>query len=247
MQKMVEVLPDQAALVQRSLSLILARLKQAIETRGQFTLALAGGSTPKPVYEAIAAQSLPWDQIHVFWGDERYVPADHPDSNQRMARLAWLDHVPIPPTNIHPMLTDEPNPIVAAQNHEAMLRSFFQDQGPGIPELDLVLLGMGDDGHTASLFPHTAALQIQADPDHPERTPLVAVGEKSGQPRLTFTAPLINAARCVMFVVAGANKQPALAQIFAADADANAYPARLIQPQGELWWLLDAAAGQNLS
>ncbi len=102
MNKTVEVLPDQAALVARALELILSKIETAIEQRGRFTIALAGGSTPKPLYEAIANQKLPWDKIHVFWGDERYVPPDHPDSNELMARRAWLDRVDIPAANIHP-------------------------------------------------------------------------------------------------------------------------------------------------
>lgn len=238
MNRTVEVLPDQAALIARSLRLVLDRLHEAIEQRGRFTIALAGGSTPKPLYESIAKENLPWDKIHVFWGDERYVPPDHPDSNQGMARQAWLDRVPIPPANIHPMPTDEADPALAAQKHEQQIQEFFQTP-PGIPTLDLVLLGIGDDAHTASLFPHTPALQV--------RDRLVTVGNKDGQPRLTFTVPLINQARCVAFLVAGSSKQAALAQIFAPAADEQTYPARLIQPQGELWWLLDQMAGENLS
>jgi 6-phosphogluconolactonase len=115
MHKVVEVLPDTQALVQRSLDLLLERLHTAIATHGRFTIALAGGNTPKPLYEALAAQSLPLEKIHVFWGDERYVPAQHPDSNQGMARKAWLDQVPIPAENIHPMPTDEVDPAIAAE------------------------------------------------------------------------------------------------------------------------------------
>ncbi|OLP19152.1 6-phosphogluconolactonase [Leptolyngbya sp. 'hensonii'] len=236
MERTIEVLSNQTDLIQRAFSLALAKIETAIEERGLCTIALAGGSTPKPLYEAMAEQILPWDKIHVFWGDERYVPPNHPDSNQAMARRTWLDRVPIPATNIHPIPTDEADPAIAAMKHEAELRLFFGDD-KNIPTIDLILLGMGDDGHTASLFPHTEALQVQ------ER--LVTVGNKDGQPRITFTVPLINQARCVMFIVAGAGKQAALAQIFSPVADPMAYPARLIQPQRELWWLLDEAAGQQ--
>jgi 6-phosphogluconolactonase len=238
MNKTVEVLPDLSALVARSLDLILSKLATAIEERGQFTIALAGGSTPKPLYEAIAQQNLPWDKIHVFWGDERYVPPDHPDSNELMARRAWLDRVDIPAANIHAVPTLDADPAVSAAKHEQHLREFFNSSPAAFPALDVVLLGMGDDAHTASLFPHTDALQV--------RDRLVTVGNKDGNPRITFTYPLINAARSVIFVVAGANKQPALAQVFAPVADDFTYPSRLIQPQGELWWLLDAAAGSEL-
>jgi 6-phosphogluconolactonase len=238
MHKTVEVLPDLAALIERSLSIALAKIQTAIESRGLCTIALSGGSTPKPLYEAIAAQQLPWDKIHVFWGDERYVPPDHPDSNQLMARRAWLDSVDIPAQNIHPMPTDDADPADAARKYESHLAEFFNLRRGEFPALDVILLGMGDDGHTASLFPHTEALQV--------RDRLITVGSKDGQPRITFTAPTINHGRCVMFVVAGANKRPALAEIFAPLADELSYPSRLVQPQGELWWLLDREAGQDL-
>jgi 6-phosphogluconolactonase len=238
MNKNIEVLADKASLIKRSQEIILSRLQTAIESRDQFTIALSGGSTPKPLYEALATQSLPWEKIHIFWGDERYVPATHSDSNQLMARQAWLDKIPIPAGNIHPMNSTAGDPIQDAQLHEAELQQFFQTQPGEIPVFDLILLGMGDDGHTASLFPHTEALTV--------RDRLVTVGNKDGQPRLTFTVPLINHARCVVFVVAGASKRPALKEIFAIEADEMNYPSRLIQPQGELLWLLDQAAGSEL-
>jgi 6-phosphogluconolactonase len=236
--KHVEILADKAALVDRTLELVLGQLQSAIAERGQFTIALAGGSTPKPLYEKLAEQALPWDKIYVFWGDERYVAPDHPDSNQRMARLAWLDRVAIPASNVHPMPTDAVDPAIAAQTHDAELQAFFQVKPGEFPRFDVILLGMGDDAHTASLFPHTEALQVC------DR--LITVGNKDGQPRLTFTIPLINQAHSVIFMVAGASKQTALAQVFAAQADANTYPSRFIQPQGDLWWLLDQAAGGTM-
>ncbi|MDJ0620922.1 MAG: 6-phosphogluconolactonase [Calothrix sp. MO_192.B10] len=238
MSKKIEVLADKGALVARALDLILSRMETAIQQRGQFTIALSGGSTPKPLYEAIAQQKLPWDKIHVFWGDERYVPPNHPDSNELMARNAWLNKVDIPAANIHPMPTNDADPASAAAKYEQHLHAFFHTSPGHFPALDVVLLGMGDDAHTASLFPHTEALKV--------RDRLITVGNKDGNQRLTFTYPFINAARCVMFVVGGANKRPALAQVFAPEADNSQYPSRLIQPQGELWWLLDAAAGSEL-
>lgn len=239
MNKKIEVLSDKTALVNKALEIILSKIEPAIEQRGQFTIALSGGSTPKPLYEAIAAQKLPWDKIHVFWGDERYVSPDHQDSNQLMARRAWLDKVEISETNIHPMPTNAPQPSKAAVEYEEHLQKFFQTSPGEFPALDVNLLGMGDDAHTASLFPHTEALKVQ------DR--LVTVGNKDGNPRLTFTYPFINAARCVIFLVAGENKKPALAKVFAPEESASAYPSRLIQPQDELWWLLDAAAGSEVA
>ncbi|MGG6264836.1 6-phosphogluconolactonase [Leptolyngbya sp. AN03gr2] len=227
----VEILSDLPALVDRALELVLEKLHSAIASRNIATIALAGGSTPKPLYEKLAQQDFPWDKLHIFWGDERYVPADHPDSNQRMARLAWLDRVPIPAENIHPMPTEESDPAIAAQKHEAELQSFFNSKPGDFPAFDVILLGIGDDAHTASLFPQTEALKI--------RDRLITVGNKDGNPRITFTAPFINAAHSVIFMVAGANKYNALTQIFADEADEMTYPARLIKPQGELWWLLE--------
>ncbi|HLP90089.1 MAG TPA: 6-phosphogluconolactonase [Nostocaceae cyanobacterium] len=235
MNKTVEVLPDLQALVARALELILSKLETAIAERGQFTIALSGGSTPKPLYEAIASQNLPWDKIHVFWGDERYVPPTHPDSNELMARRAWLDRVNIPANNIHSVPTLSGNPAVDAAQHQQHLQEFFHTVPGEFPVLDVILLGMGDDAHTASLFPHTEALKVTDQ--------LVTVGNKDGNPRITFTYPLINAARSVIFLAAGANKRPALAQVFAPVADDFTYPSRLIKPQGELVWLLDQAAG----
>ncbi|MDX2243750.1 MAG: 6-phosphogluconolactonase [Leptolyngbyaceae cyanobacterium bins.302] len=238
-QRIVEVLPDKAALVDRALDLLLIKLEDAIAQRGQFTIVLSGGSTPKPLYEKLAQHELPWEKIHVFWGDERYVPPTHPDSNEGMTRKAWLDHISIPAENIHVMPTASGDPAIDAAKHEAEIQAFFQTASGEFPVFDVMLQGMGDDGHTASLFPHTEALQV--------RDRLVTVGNKDGQPRITFTAPLINHARTVIFLVAGENKQTALSHVFAAEDDASQYPSRLIQPEGELWWLLDRAAGKNLS
>ncbi|MEM8778544.1 MAG: 6-phosphogluconolactonase [Cyanobacteria bacterium P01_G01_bin.49] len=236
--KHIQVLPDKATLITEALSCMVAKIRAAIQERGLCTLALAGGSTPKPLYEALAEQSLPWEKIHIFWGDERYVGADHSDSNQRMARQAWLDRVPFPPENIHPMPTNSNDPSKDAQDHETELQQFFQLKAGEFPVFDIILLGMGDDGHTASLFPKTAALKVS------DR--LVTVGNKDGQPRLTFTLPVLNNARYVVFLVAGENKRPALAEIFAEVADETLYPSRSVQPQGELLWFLDQAAGAEL-
>ncbi len=234
----IQVLPDKPALIAHALNLIVDKIHTTLKQQEQFTIALAGGGTPKPLYEALAQQSLPLEKIHIFWGDERYVPGDHPDSNQRMARQAWLDQVSFPPSNLHPMPTGSDAPSVDADNHNQELQEFFGVKPGEFPEFDVILLGMGDDGHTASLFPNTEALNVS------DR--LVTVGNKDGQPRLTFTYPLINNARCVIFLVAGENKQPALAEIFSPDGNETLYPAKAVKPQGELLWLLDEAAGAQL-
>lgn len=235
--KNLEVLPNKSALVERAKEIVIARLQAAIEARDRFTIALAGGSTPKPLYEALSQEDLPWSKIHFFWGDERYVPATDRDSNQLMTRQALLDKIDIPAENIHAVDTMGGDPNLDAQKYEAELQQFFQTQS-GFPTFDLILLGMGDDGHTASLFPHTEALKV--------RDRLIAVGNKDGQPRLTFTFPLINRARCVVFLVAGANKRPALQQVFAERGDETEYPSRSIDPDGEVLWLLDKEAASEL-
>ncbi len=234
----VQVLSNKSALIAQALDLIVEKIHSTLQQQERFTLALAGGSTPKPLYESLASQSLPWEKIHIFWGDERYVPGDHADSNQRMARQAWLDQVNFSAANIHPMPTGSNDPSVDAQTHNQELQDFFGVTAGELPTFDIILLGMGDDGHTASLFPKTEALTVS------DR--LVTVGNKDGQPRLTFTYPLINNARCVIFLVAGDNKRPALAEIFSPDGDQTLYPAKAVKPQGELLWLLDEAAGAQL-
>jgi 6-phosphogluconolactonase len=238
MNRTIEVFPDVVALVAAAYDKTVQLLQAAIAAHGRATIVLSGGSTPKPLYEQLATADLAWDQVHVFWGDERYVSADHPDSNYRMAKLAWFDRVNIPAANIHAMPTGEGNPADSAQIHERELQAFFSLEPGEFPRFDVMLLGMGDDAHTASLFPGTAALQVC------DR--LVTVGDKDGQPRLTMTVPVLNHAANVLFLVAGASKQTALQQVFAEVADANLYPSRLVCPTGNLVWLLDQAAAQGI-
>lgn len=231
----VEILTDKAALIDRAHDLMVETVKSAIAARGQATLALSGGSTPKPLYASLVDADLAWDKIFVFWGDERYVPHDHEKSNFRMTREALLNHVPIPSANVFPMPTGANDPATDAQTYEETLQNFFQTVPGEFPSLDFVLQGMGDDGHTASLFPHTEALEVT------DR--LITVGNHSGEPRITFTAPLINSGRKVVFLVAGENKQQALSQVFSKETNPKDYPSKLIQPDNGPHWLLDAAAG----
>jgi 6-phosphogluconolactonase len=218
---------------------ILDRLQQAIQRQGTASIALAGGSTPKAIYRAIGQADFPWDKLHVFWGDERFVPPTHADSNELMAREAWLNQVAIPAANIHPWPTEIGTPEQCADQYQKELQSYFLTT---LPNFDLVLLGMGEDGHTASLFPHTPALDVF------DRS--TTVGNKDGQARLTLTAVAINEARCVAFIVTGAGKRPALKEVLnpASSIEANRqYPARLIAPYQELWWWLDTDAAAELS
>ncbi|MEO0807371.1 MAG: 6-phosphogluconolactonase [Cyanobacteria bacterium J06643_4] len=234
----VEILADKAALIDRASELMIATLKDAIAARGRATVALSGGSTPKPLYASLISADLPWENIYVFWGDERYVPHDHEKSNARMAREALLNHVPIPAENVFPMPTGANDPATDAAKYESTLKAFFKSDPGDMPAIDFVLEGMGDDGHTASLFPKTEALDV--------RDRLITVGNHDGEPRITFTVPMINSGRKVVFLVAGENKQQALSNVFSTDADDHMYPSKLIQPASGTHWLLDAAAGPGI-
>lgn len=238
----IHILPNKTSLVQYALERSVAIITQAIANQGYCTLALAGGSTPQPLYAGLAQRDLPWEKIHVFWGDERYVPVDHPDSNAGMAKRAWLDWVAIPADHLWLTPTDDGDPAQSAQRYDADLKAAFAPLQPlspeGFPEFDLIWLGMGDDGHTASLFPYTAALTVT------DRW--VTVGHKGDDPRITMTVPLINHGRQVMVLAAGANKQAALAQVFSTTAEDAAYPVRMVRPRGRLDWMLDAEAVGNL-
>lgn len=215
---------------------------QAIADRGRFTIALSGGSTPRRVYEILTgppyASQARWDRWHVFWGDERCVPPEDPSSNYRLAKEALLDSVPVPPSQVHRMRGEEP-PEEAAERYEAELVGVL---GGGTPELDLVLLGIGDDGHTASLFPGSAALEE----DH--RLVISSEGPRDGTHRLTFTLPLINAARAVAFLASDGSKAEAVRKSIEPHAGETAAPAALVKPaSGALHWFLTTDAAQQLS
>ena len=217
----------------------------AVAQRGRFTIALSGGSTPRNLYTLIAANAsatLPWNQMFFFWGDERHVPPDSPDSNYRMAKEALLSKVPVPPANIFPVPAENPDAAQAAEIYEQTLRKFFAAAPGEFPRFDLILLGMGPDGHTASLFPETPALQ--------EKSRLVVANwvEKLGSSRITFTLPLLNAARRVAFLVSGTDKAAALHEVLEGNAPAEKYPSRLVQPsEGKVIWFVDRAAASELS
>ncbi|MCA1730101.1 MAG: 6-phosphogluconolactonase [Actinobacteria bacterium] len=219
-------------------SVFVEEARRAVEESGRFAVALAGGSTPKKAYEILASEygepeDLDWSRVHVFFGDERTVPPDHEDSNYRMARGALLCHVPV--GSVHRM-RGELDPPEAAALYEEELKSFFG----GPPRFDLILLGIGEDGHTASLFPGTPAL------DAHDRWTVENPVEKLGAIRLTLTVPAINAARKIIFLVAGEGKAEVLEKILEGDADPHNYPAKLIQPEGGAVWMADRAATQLL-
>ncbi|PZO09366.1 MAG: 6-phosphogluconolactonase [Leptolyngbya foveolarum] len=231
----VEILSDQPALIERAHQIMVETIKTAIAKRDRATVALSGGSTPKPLYESLVNADIPWEKLYVFWGDERYVPHDHPKSNARMTSEAWLNHVAIPEENIFRVPTSAQAPAADAAKYAKTLRDFFKSDEVAV--IDFVLQGMGDDGHTASLFPFTEALDV--------RDRLVTIGNHDGDPRITFTVPLINQARKIVFLVSGENKQKALSQVFSPDANDHEYPSKLIQTANP-HWLLDAAAGKGI-
>jgi 6-phosphogluconolactonase len=218
---------------------------QAVAQRGRFTLALSGGSTPKNLYTLLATNartSLPWDRTYFFWSDERHVPPSDPESNYRMAEEAMLSKVPVAASNVFRVPTENPDAAAAAEAYEQTLRKFFTVEAGQLPRFDLILLGMGPDGHTASLFPETAALR--------ERSRLVVANwvEKLKTSRITFTLPLLNAARCVAFLVSGTDKASVLHEVLEGNAPGEQYPAKLVRPaDGKLIWFLDRAAASGLT
>jgi 6-phosphogluconolactonase len=239
---MIKVYPDLESLSQAAASLVVEQATRAVAARGRFCVALSGGATPRRTYELLAAppfrEQAPWHRMHIFWGDERCVPLDDPRSNARMAKDAWLDHVPIPASQIH-VLNCTQAPAEAARQYEAHLRQFFA----GRPSrLDLVLLGLGDNGHTASLFPGTRVLR------ETERWAAAVYVVEQELYRVTLTAPFINQAALVAFLVAGEAKAEVLWEILHGPRDPERLPAQLIQPQsGELLWLTDLKAAARVA
>ena len=213
--------------------------------RNRASLVLSGGSTPHGVYAALAAapaggSAVPWDRVHVFWGDERHVPPDHPDSNFRMAHETLLSRVPVPTDHVHRIAGEDPDPKAAAARYTNAVRTTL---GPahGVPRFDVVLLGLGADGHTASLFPGSSALA--------PNSPLVTATwvESLAAHRITMTLPLLNAAHVVIGLVAGAAKAPAVRDVLQPGPSTPWLPARHVQPlDGRLLWLVDRAAASLL-
>jgi 6-phosphogluconolactonase len=221
---------------------------------GRFTVALSGGSTPRKMYSILAEEpfldTVPWSSIYFFWGDERSVPPDHADSNYRMAYETLLSKVGVPGENIFRIPAEQPDPARAAEQYSATLIEFFLTGAArpltaplsNVPRFDLVLLGMGPDGHTASLFPHTPAL------DNDESIAAANYVEKLKAHRITLTAKTINNARNVTFVVAGEDKAEALKNVIEGDNRPELYPSQLIRPRnGTLLWMVEEAAARLLS
>jgi 6-phosphogluconolactonase len=229
-------------LIQASARQFAETAQKTVDERDYCTVALAGGNTPRRLYEALVGEPLPWNRMLFFFGDERLVPPDHPESNYHMAHEAWLARVPIPPRNIHRVPTELPDPALVAQTYETTLASRFDLRRRRWPRFDLVLLGLGADGHTASLFPGTPVLEER------ERMVAATYVETLKSARVTLTYPVFNASTFVMFVVSGVEKAEALKATLEGGNAAEPTPARRIKPiVGRVVWMVDEAAASMLS
>lgn len=238
---MIRVFKDIAELSKSAAEIFIQKAREAVKKNNRFTVALTGGSSPAQLYRLLSQspyrEQVPWAQTFVFWGDERWVPLTDEKSNAGMAYELLLNQVPVPPNQIYPMWGEQP-PEAFAQHYEALLRQHFK---AGVPQFDLVLLGMGDDGHTASLFPGTQVLQ--------ENTCWVQAYylEPQAMYRITLTAPCINQANNILFLTYGEKKADALYEVLAGEKNVSVYPAQLIKPlHGETFWLVDEAAASRL-
>ncbi|CAN5901100.1 6-phosphogluconolactonase [soil metagenome] len=236
-----EIFPTPGLVFKAAADLIFQLYEKAISTRGKFSIALSGGSTPKKIYELLAtpaySKKINWKNVYVFWSDERCVPISDDENNSHMASMALLNNVAIPKENIFPVPVNF-EPAKAASRYEQMIKSLFKENPP---HFDLVLLGMGEDGHTASLFPGTDILD--------EKKALVkqVYLQEKNMHRVSFTFPLINDAKHIMFVVTGKEKSGILKKIFTRPIKKSAYPAQLVRPvKGILYWYLDKAAAAQL-
>jgi len=247
MQQGLTVLDTADDLARSAAETLVRFARESIERRGRFVIALSGGSTPERLYRVLAGEprfrdAVPWSGVHVCWGDERHVPPAHRDSNYRMAREALLDHVPIPAVQVHRIASECADPASAAAAYEVTLRGVF-DLGEGeFPSFDLLLLGMGADGHTASLFPGSPALR--------ERMRLVVAPwvETLGTYRITLTMPVLTSAGRTLLLVAGQEKAAALREVFEGPHLPERLPVQCLrESRGVVTWLADRAAASALT
>jgi 6-phosphogluconolactonase len=240
----VVVARDPAELARQTVDLALTTVIAAQAERRWANAALSGGSTPKAMGELLARQPyrdlIAWHYLHVFWGDERWVPLASPESNAGEAKRIFLDDVPIPASQVHPFDTEGLAPPESAARYADLVRSLVPSEG-GLPRFDIIFLGMGDDGHTASLFPQTAPIHEQ------EQIVVAHFVPKLRTTRLTFTPPLLNAARLVVFLVAGTGKAQRLQEVLEGPEQPDELPSQIVRPvAGELIWLVDRAAAGAL-
>ena len=243
-EREIRVVADAAALARQTAETFIRLARASIAAEGRFVVALAGGSTPKAAYGLLAnapyRSQLQWEKIHLFWGDERHVPPDHADSNYRMADEAMLSKVNLPAANIHRIVAEK-EAQQAADAYETTLRTFFDLAAGERPRFDLILLGMGPDGHTASLFPGTSVVH--------EQTRLVAAPWVAAFNtfRITMTPPVLCNAAHIVFAVGGDDKAETLRQVLQGDEQPDRYPSQVVKPtQGTLLWLVDEAAARRL-
>lgn len=240
------VVTDPAALAREAAALLATIAEEAVARGGRFTVALAGGSTPMLLYSLLAAAPyctrLPWQKTHIFWGDERAVPPTHPDSNFGVAKATLLSRVPVPADHVHRMQAERADLDAAASEYEAEIaRTFAAHPADEPPAFDLILLGLGIDGHTASLFPYTQVLRETTRWVAPNYVPKLEAN------RLTLTAPILNRAATILFLVSGTDKASVLQAVLEGPPDPEQLPAQLIQPvAGRLVWLVDQAAASRL-
>ena len=247
MEREIRILPDGAAIAKRAALEFVRAAAAAVREKGSFSVALAGGSTPKALYSLLVndpalRSQVPWDKIHLFFGDERHVPPDHPDSNFLMATEAMISKSPLKPEQVTRIKGEYFDAGQAALEYEKALREYFKLQEGEYPRFDLLLAGMGNEGHTLSLFPGTKALHADGH--------LVVrnwVGKLNTE-RVTLTAPAASNAALVVFMVTGMDKAPALKSVLEGPFEPDQLPAQLLQPQnGRLLWLVDTAAASVLS
>jgi 6-phosphogluconolactonase len=242
----IKIFPNMAETVQRLALDISANITKTLLDREYFYIALSGGQTPRMLYETLALsphkETIPWQRLHLFWGDERCVPLDHPQSNYLSAKKYLIDHTPVPAENIHP-INGGNDPELEAVRYAREIEEFLPAGSSGLPQFDLVLLGLGDDGHTASLFP-------TGQDFFPDTSSICQVAEHplSRQKRVSLTLQIINGAAQVVFLVSGAKKAPVVAEIIGKKGEFATYPAAWVSPTpGQLTWYLDRDAAHNLS
>ena len=235
---------DSVELNQRAAEDFVHLAEQAVSAAGRFTAALSGGSTPKGLYSLLAApgykERIAWFKVHLFWGDERCVPPDHPESNYRMVQESLLSKISIPAENVHRM-AGEKEPSLAAAEYEEQLRTFFHLPKAALPRFDFILLGLGEDGHTASLFPGSDAL---SDTERLVTAPYV---DKLDSYRLTLTLPVLNHAAQIVFLVAGESKAAVVKEVLRAEPASSTFPAAKVKPpNSQLTWLITQDAASEL-
>jgi 6-phosphogluconolactonase len=242
----IEIIADAEAMSRAAAELLIEHIAESLHTQEVYSIALSGGATPRRLYALLAddrdlRRQIPWERIHFFWGDERHVPPDHPDSNYRMADTALLSKVPVPKANIHRIPAENPDAAKAAADYEQEIRRFFNIESGQVPRFNCVLLGMGSDGHTASLFPGTAALA------ETQRLVVSNWVKKFQSYRITLSLPVINNAAYILFLVAGREKADTLKAVLEADSKTMRFPVQYIKPtHGQLTWLLDRPAASRL-